>query len=75
MATSGLIRAEFAAINGSGSINVPGLLAGDVVISLVTASGSIDDASSFEHVISVDGEIQQLGGTLSGVQMKAFVLR
>ena len=72
--TSGLIRFEFTAINGAGSINVPGLLVGDIVISLVTTS-NIDQASSFEHIVSVDGEIQQLGGSLLGVDMKAFLLR
>lgn len=46
--------------NGAGAINVPGLAVGDFV-TLVTFSGNVgNQSSSFEQIITVADEIQQL---------------
>jgi hypothetical protein len=65
---SSVITATFSALDGPGSISLSGLLAGDIVV-----NGSVNGlsvwssfASYFEPVVSVNGELQQTGGDLTG---------
>lgn len=57
-------------VTGAGSIAIPGATAGQrvsfVCILDTIGGGSTDGTSNFESTISVDGYIQQTGGTYSG---------
>jgi hypothetical protein len=78
---SGLVKATFPGRNGSGTISVPGLKAGDVVLN-VTGGGGIYTAASnggtspWEFIISVDDEIQQIqNADFSPVTIEAVLFR
>lgn len=74
---SGLVTATFQALSGAGSVSIPGLLAGDIVL-----TGTINGLSfwpsfstMFETVISVDGQLQQTGGDFVGPAFVVYLLR
>jgi hypothetical protein len=72
-----VVQANFTAGNGAAPISIPGLLAGDIVV-----NGSVNGmavwgsfAPYFEPVVSVNGQLQQLGGNLSGPAFVLYLLR
>lgn len=74
---SGLVTATFQALSEAGSVSIPGLLVGDIVL-----TGTINGLSfwpgfstTFETVISVDGQLQQTGGDYVGVDFVVYLLR
>ena len=72
----GLVTADFSGIDGSGSISVPGVKIGDVVVNVWRIDASHAFASSaYEPVITVDDEIQQLGVNMSAATLKILLFR
>lgn len=68
------VKAEFNGRNGSGAISVPGLQVGDTAI--VDLNGHNVIGGSFEQIVSVADEIQQLSGSdLSGQTYRFFLVR
>ncbi len=60
LAAEALRYPAFQGLNGAGAIELPGAFAGETVSSVTGLIGVTgDQASSFESVITVDGEIQQ----------------
>ena len=69
-----LVKAEFTGQSSSGAISVPGLQVGDTAI--VDLNGHNVIGSSFEQIISVADQIQQLSGSdLSSQTYKFFMVR
>lgn len=70
-------RADFGGNNGAGSVSVPGLKVGDLVIFYAQAPGGWQQpGATFESVVSVADEIQQLSSSnLSGQNFTVLVLR
>ncbi len=66
---------EFFGRNGAGSIELPGVVVGDTVTSLVGLVGVIGDKKAdFETMITVDGHIQQVSESdLSANIYRAFL--
>ena len=74
---SSVITITFSGLSNSGSISVPGLSIGDIVV-----NGSVNGlsvwpsfASFFEPVISVANQFQQLGGNLVGPTFTVYLIR
>jgi hypothetical protein len=74
---SSLVTVSFTALSGAGSISVPGLMPGDVIM-----TGLINDvnvwggfSSLFEPVVSVANELQQLSGNLVGPTFTLYLIR
>jgi len=67
---------EFLGRNGAGGCVMPGVTIGDSVTSVIGLIGlSGDQASSFETVITVDDQIQQISGSdLSTKWFRAFMV-
>jgi hypothetical protein len=67
---------RFQGATGAGKIDLPGACMGDTVSSLVGKIGiSGDQSANFEHVISVDDQIQQVSGTnLTGKWYEAYLV-
>jgi hypothetical protein len=71
-----LVRASFNGRNGSGSISLPGLKAGDLVFWMLLNGIAGSFAGDFEPIISVDDEIQQLqAANFSSQSVDILVLR
>ena len=75
---NGFLKVSFTGRNGTGAISVPGLRVGDIVVCgvNVTNTSPIVPGTSYEVVVSVDDEIQQLTvGDFSATNVVVVVLR
>lgn len=72
------VKASFTGIASPGSISVPGLVVGDVLI-WVGADSPVDNVilstQRFEPVVSVDDELQTINGNSTGVPFTIICLR
>lgn len=77
MSEFGLGHYTFNGRNGSGSVSVPGLKAGDICLQQVVNGTYIPpDGSEFERVISTDGQIvQNDAANLSAISCQVIVVR
>lgn len=73
----GLVTASFTGINGSGAVSVPGLKVGDRVISCYLINNNVWQAAgqAYEYIVSVNDEIQQLGGSFSTETVELVLIR
>lgn len=67
---------EFAGLNGAGSVYVPGVRVGDVVIKLTGVYGvSGSQTANFESTISIDDQIQQTSDADLSEKRYAVILK
>jgi hypothetical protein len=74
---SSVLTITFDGLASSGGVSVTGLLVGDIIL-----NGSVEGLSEwpnfealFEPVVSVNNELQQLSGDLTGVSFTVYLIR
>lgn len=76
LTTSTVLTGTFGGRNGAGSVTLTGAQVGDLAIILFDAVGSVTYGASFESIISVADEIQQIGASnLTGYTFKVLLVR
>jgi hypothetical protein len=78
---SGILKASFNSLSSPGSISIPGLKVGDKVIGCWMPADNTawhqpgDTPGTFEAIVSVDDELQQLNSSSSSIVWELLLVR